>query len=50
MRPAEVDLLVGDASKARDKLGWRPTVPFEEMVRRMVDADIRLLAEERELT
>jgi GDPmannose 4,6-dehydratase len=49
MRPAEVDLLVGDASKARDKLGWRPTVAFEEMVRRMVDADIRLLAEEREL-
>lgn len=49
MRPAEVDLLVGDATKARDKLGWRTTVTFEEMVRRMVDADIRLLAEEREL-
>jgi len=49
MRPAEVDLLVGDASKAREKLGWRPTVSFDEMVRRMVDHDIRLLAEERAL-
>jgi len=50
MRPAEVDLLVGDASKAGAKLGWRPTVGFEDMVRRMVDADVRLLAEERELS
>ncbi|MCD6638992.1 MAG: GDP-mannose 4,6-dehydratase, partial [Nocardioides sp.] len=40
MRPAEVDLLIGDASKARDKLGWTPTVSFPELVAMMVDADI----------
>ena len=40
LRPAEVDLLVGDASLARDRLGWRPTVGFHELVRRMVDADL----------
>lgn len=39
-RPAEVDLLVGDASKAREKLGWRPEVTFEQLVRMMVDADL----------
>jgi GDPmannose 4,6-dehydratase len=44
MRPAEVDLLVGDASKAREKLGWEPEVSFEEMVAMMVEADIRMLA------
>ena len=49
MRPAEVDLLIGDPSKAREKLGWSPTVSFQEMVRRMVDNDIRLLTEERTL-
>ena len=40
MRPAEVELLVGDASKAREKLGWTPTVSFPELVTMMVDADI----------
>jgi GDPmannose 4,6-dehydratase len=40
LRPAEVDLLVGDASKARERLGWTPTVGFEELVRMMVDADL----------
>ncbi|HQZ70981.1 MAG TPA: GDP-mannose 4,6-dehydratase [Anaerolineae bacterium] len=49
VRPAEVDLLIGDPSKAREKLGWSPTVSFPEMVRRMVDNDVRLLKEEREL-
>jgi GDPmannose 4,6-dehydratase len=49
MRPAEVDLLIGDPSKAREKLGWSPTVSFPEMVRRLVDNDIRLLTEERTL-
>jgi len=40
MRPAEVDLLVGDASKAHAKLGWEPEVSFEQLIQMMVDADI----------
>jgi GDPmannose 4,6-dehydratase len=40
-RPAEVDLLVADPSKARAKLGWRPTVSFQELVQMMVEADLR---------
>jgi GDPmannose 4,6-dehydratase len=40
MRPAEVDRLVGDASKARTVLGWEPKVGFEELVAMMVEADI----------
>ena len=43
MRPAEVDLLIGDATKARTKLGWEPKVGFEELVRMMVDADLAAL-------
>ena len=39
-RPAEVDLLVGDPSKARAKLGWEPKVHFRELIRMMVDADL----------
>jgi GDPmannose 4,6-dehydratase len=42
-RPAEVDLLVGDASKAGQKLGWEPTVDFRQLVRLMVDADLKSL-------
>ena len=42
-RPAEVDLLVGDPTKAREKLGWEPTVDFKELVRLMVDADMEAL-------
>jgi GDPmannose 4,6-dehydratase len=42
-RPAEVDLLVGDASKAERELGWRPATSFEELIRLMVDADLKLL-------
>jgi GDPmannose 4,6-dehydratase len=38
-RPAEVDLLIGDYSKAKEKLGWEPTVRFQELVRMMVDGD-----------
>jgi GDPmannose 4,6-dehydratase len=38
-RPSEVDVLIGDYSKAKEKLGWEPTVRFEELVRMMVDAD-----------
>jgi GDPmannose 4,6-dehydratase len=45
-RPAEVDLLVGDASKARKLLGWEPKVRFHELVRLMVDADLQLLSRE----
>ena len=43
-RPAEVDRLVGDASKAREKLGWAPRVRFLELVRIMVEADLELFA------
>jgi GDPmannose 4,6-dehydratase len=42
-RPAEVDQLVGDASKARKVLGWEPRVSFEELIRMMVDADLEAL-------
>ncbi|KRF02662.1 GDP-mannose 4,6 dehydratase [Nocardioides sp. Soil777] len=43
MRPAEVDLLIGDATKARTRLGWQPEVGFEELVRMMVDSDLAAL-------
>jgi GDPmannose 4,6-dehydratase len=43
MRPAEVDLLVGDPSKAGKDLGWEPSVSFAELVKMMVDADMKLL-------
>lgn len=48
-RPAEVDLLLGDATKARQKLGWQPRVGFEELVAMMVDADLELAAREKTL-
>ncbi len=40
-RPADVDLLLGDATKAKQKLGWTPKVTFEELVRRMYEADLK---------
>ncbi len=43
MRPAEVDVLRGDSTKAKDILGWSPKTPFEEMVKKMVENDIQLL-------
>jgi GDPmannose 4,6-dehydratase len=43
VRPAEVDLLIGDRSKAEAELGWTPTVSFEELVHMMVDADLERL-------
>lgn len=43
-RPAEVDLLIGDATKAKEVLGWEPKVRFEELVRIMVDADVLALS------
>ncbi|MEY2408235.1 MAG: GDPmannose 4,6-dehydratase [Verrucomicrobiota bacterium] len=47
-RPAEVDLLIGDPSKAKKKLGWEPKTKFAELVKLMVDEDVRLLKEHRE--
>lgn len=44
VRPAEVDLLLGDASKAREKLGWKPEVDFKGLVEMMVEADMELVA------
>jgi GDPmannose 4,6-dehydratase len=44
-RPAEVDILVGDASKAKAKLGWTPTVSFDEMICMMVEADLKRLSQ-----
>jgi len=44
MRPAEVDLLIGDATKAKAVLGWHPRTTFEELVTMMVDADLDLLS------
>ncbi|XP_075532107.1 GDP-mannose 4,6 dehydratase isoform X1 [Dermacentor variabilis] len=42
-RPAEVDFLLGDASKAKEKLGWERRIPFQELVKEMVDSDIVLM-------
>ncbi len=41
-RPTEVDFLMGDSKKARDKLGWEATIPFEELVKEMVQEDIKV--------
>ena len=46
MRPAEVDLLIGDPSKARERLGWKPRVSFEELIQMMVKADYDRLKQE----
>jgi len=43
LRPAEVEQLIGDSSKAREELGWKPRTTFEELVRLMVDADLEML-------
>ena len=48
LRPAEVDHLIGDASKARQRLGWRPQTSFKDLVRIMVDADVALLERQRQ--
>ena len=44
LRPAEVEHLIGDATKAREQLGWQPRTSFAELVQLMVDADLELLA------
>ena len=46
IRPAEVDLLIGDHSKAKNELNWEPEVSFEELVKMMVDSDMELLQKE----
>lgn len=43
LRPAEVDLLIGDPAKAKQKLGWQPSVTFEQLVQLMVEADLKAL-------
>jgi GDPmannose 4,6-dehydratase len=45
-RPSEVDVLLGDYSKAKEKLGWEPTVTFDALVRMMVDADVNAVEDE----
>ncbi len=49
LRPADVDFLVADAAKARTRLGWEPTVTFEELIQMMVDADLEALKKENNL-
>jgi GDPmannose 4,6-dehydratase len=44
-RPAEVNILLGDGTKAKEKLGWEPEISFEEMVQMMVDRDLEVVAE-----
>ena len=48
-RPTEVDVLQGDASKARQVLGWQPEISFEELVRSMVEHDLELARQEQTL-
>lgn len=48
MRPAEVDLLIGDPTKAEKQLGWKPKTKFKDLVRIMVDADVELVKAHRE--
>lgn len=48
-RPTEVDLLLGDATKAREKLGWRPKVSFQELVRLMVESDLAAAQDEADV-
>jgi GDPmannose 4,6-dehydratase len=45
MRPAEVDQLIGDPSKANAALGWKPTTTFAQLVELMVDSDVALLSD-----
>jgi GDPmannose 4,6-dehydratase len=48
VRPAEVDLLISDPRRAKEELGWQPTVTFRQLVKMMVEADVALVSEERE--
>jgi GDPmannose 4,6-dehydratase len=46
VRPAEVDHLLGDSTRAHEKLGWKPEVDFQALVKMMVDADLECVAKE----
>ena len=48
-RPSEVDMLLGDASKARKELGWKPRIGFKQLVRLMVDHDLNVAKEEKQI-
>ncbi|MFA5801052.1 MAG: GDP-mannose 4,6-dehydratase [Thermoleophilia bacterium] len=48
MRPAEVDFLIGDSSKAKKQLGWEPRVTFKELIKMMVESDLHLVKEQME--
>jgi GDPmannose 4,6-dehydratase len=48
-RPTEVDLLVGDASKAKEKLGWEPKLSVQELVKEMVASDVKLFKRDKYL-
>ena len=49
MRPTEVDMLVGDSTKAREQLGWEPKTSIQEMVKKMVETDMKLLIKQYEI-
>ena len=46
VRPAEVDLLLGNSTKAREKLGWKPEIDFKDLVKMMVDADLKMIKDD----
>jgi len=48
-RPAEVDLLLGDSTKARKRLGWKPQTSFDQLVDMMVESDLELASQEKTL-
>jgi GDPmannose 4,6-dehydratase len=48
-RPTEVDLLIGDPSKAKKKLGWEPEITLEELVEEMMKSDIKLIKKDKYL-
>ena len=49
-RPTEVDLLIGDPTKAKEKLGWEPKYSFDDLVKEMVESDLKLMKKDRFLT
>ena len=49
-RPTEVDTLLGDASKAKDKLNWSPKISFEQLVKEMIDEDLKLAKNDKLIT